>query len=122
MIFMTISVIIFVVAALLLGIYYVNTYADWAKIGAALSGCLVVVFIVLLSCFGVESKTNKALMQAHLEKPTIYTYSQLAEHNELVTKLKVWQGTIFSFYNDVDLQTIDIDNISQKVMIEPKNK
>jgi hypothetical protein len=73
--------------------------------------------MVIVICFGIEAKTNKALMKAHLESPSNFTYSQLAEHNELVTKSKVWQGTIFSFYNDVDLQTIDIDNVSQKVRV-----
>lgn len=57
-------------------------------------------------------------MQSHLEYPVHYTYIQLAEHNEFVIKAKVWQGTIFSFYNDVDLQTIDIDNVSQKVIVK----
>lgn len=89
-----------------------------AKAGAFLSGICLITASVLLAGYGCDAKINKALMQSHLESPTNYTYVQLAEHNELVTKCKVWQGTIFSFYNDVDLQTIDIDNVSQKVIVK----
>lgn len=66
----------------------------------------------------VSANKEIALMRSHIENPTAYTYSQLAEHNERVTEIKFLQGTPFSFYNGVDLQLIDIDSVSQKVIIK----
>lgn len=121
MVFMTIVVIIFTVLTVLFGLYAAKKYSDVAAFTSATTGCIAFGFLVAVLIYGAEAKQNKALMQAHLEKPTNYIYSQFAEHNELVTKAKVWQGTIFSFYNDVDLQTIDIDSISQKVIVDSKD-
>lgn len=119
---MIIAIIVFTVSAVLCILHEANNYSDAALIGGILTGSIAFGLLVGVIVLGVSAKQNKALMKAHLENPTYYTYSQIAEHNELVTKAKVFQGTIFSFYNDVDLQTIDIDNVSQKVIIEPKDK
>lgn len=121
MVFLIIFSVVATVATVLLGIYAEKGTSDGAEVGAWVSGIAAFILVVLLICCGIEAKENKALIQAHLDNPTNYTYSQLAEHNELVTKRKVWQGTIFSFYNDTDLQTIDIDSISQKVIIDSQN-
>lgn len=122
MVFMIILLVVAIVATVLLGIYADKEISDGAEFGAWISGITAFILVVCLVCLGIESKENKALIQAHLDNPANYTYSQLAEHNELITKRKVWQGTIFSFYNDTDLQVIDIDNISQKVIIDSKEK
>ena len=108
MVFMIIALVVAVIAIVVFSIMFVHN-DDFEFLVGIFAATVLAVFL-LLNC--IDAKTNKALMQAHLENPTSYTYSQLAEHNELVTKLRVWQGTIFSFYNDVDLKTIDIDNIS----------
>ena len=122
MVFMIILLVVTIVATVLLGIYAAKESSDGAEFGAWSSGIIAFIIVVCIICLGIEAKENKALIQAHLDNPTNYTYSQLAEHNELVTKKKVWQGTIFSFYNDTDLQVIDIDNISQKVIVDSKDK
>lgn len=116
---MTIGLVVAIIAAVVFGVMYVHNMGCELLV-AVPAGITAVILAVLLPLFCIEAKTNKALMQSHIENPTNYTYSQLAEHNELVTKLGVWHGTIFSFYNDVDLKTIDIDNISQKVIVENK--
>ena len=116
---MTIGLVVAIIATVLFAIMYI--YNEGLELlGAVISGSTAITLAVLLPYCCVEARINKALIQSHLENPTNYTYTQLAEHNELVTKLGVWQGTIFSFYNDVDLQTIDIDSVSQKVVVEPK--
>ena len=117
--FMIIALVVAVIAAVVFGIMFVENYGCEILV-SVMAGFAAIVLAFLLPASCIKAKTNKALMQAHLENPTNYTYSQLAEHNELVAKLRVWHGTIFSFYNDVDLKTIDIDNISQKVMVEGK--
>ena len=122
MVFMIILLVVAIVAAVLLGIYADKEISDGAEFGAWCSGIIAFITVITLICVCIDAKTNKALMQSHLDNPANYTYSQLAEHNEFVTKAKVWQGTIFSFYNDTDLQVIDIDNISQKVIIDSKDK
>lgn len=122
MVFMIILLVVAIVATVLLGIYADKEISDGAEFGAWVSGITAFILVVCLICLGIEAKENKALMQAHLDNPANYTYSQLAEHNELVTKRKVWQGTIFSFYNDADLQVIDIDSVSQKVILDSKDK
>lgn len=122
MVFFIILSVVAIVATVLLGIYADKEISDGAEFGAWMSGITALCIVVCLICLGIEAKENKALIQAHLDNPANYTYSQLAEHNELVTKKKVWQGTIFSFYNDTDLQVIDIDNVSQKVIIDSKEK
>ena len=122
MVFFIILLVVAIVATVLLAIYADKEISDFAACGAWMSGITALIVVVCLVCIGIEAKENKALMQAHLDNPANYTYSQLAEHNELVTKRKVWQGTIFSFYNDTDLQVIDIDNVSQKVIIDSKDK
>ncbi|MEE3413512.1 MAG: hypothetical protein VZQ58_06510 [Bacteroidales bacterium] len=119
---MIILLVVAIVATVLLGIYADKEISDGAEFGAWCSGVIAFVIMVCLICVCIDAKENKALIQAHLDNPTNYTYSQLAEHNEFVTKNKVWQGTIFSFYNDTDLQVIDIDNVSQKVIIDSKDK
>lgn len=124
MVFLTIVIVVAVIAAVLCIVW--NAHEDWcsegAFIGGIISGFIAFMLMVIVILVGVDAKTEKALMQAQLENPANYTYSQLAEHNEKVTKYRVWQGTIFSFYNDVDLQIIDIDNVSQKVIIDSKEK
>ena len=122
MVFMIILLVVAIVATVLLGLYYAKKDSDCAEFGAWVSGITAFILVVTLICVWIDAKTNKALIQAHLDNPTNYTYSQLAEHNEFVTKAKVWQGTIFSFYNDTDLQVIDIDNVGQKVIIDSKEK
>ena len=122
MVFMIIFSIVATVATVLLGIYAEKETSDGAEFGAWCSGITAFILVVTLICVCIDAKTNKALMQSHLDNPANYTYSQLAEHNEFVTKAKVWQGTIFSFYNDTDLQVIDIDNVSQKVIVDSKDK
>ena len=119
MIFMTVGLVVAIIATVLFVIMYI--YNDGLEIfGAVISGVIAITLAVVLPNCYLEARINKALIQSHLENSTNYTYTQLAEHNELVTKLRVWQGTIFSFYNDVDLQTIDINSVSQKVVVEPK--
>ena len=118
MVFMIILLVVAIVAAVL-DIYIDKEISDG---GAGFSVITAFILAVCLICLSIEAKENKALIQAHLDNPTSYTYSQLAEHNELVTKKKVWQGTIFSFYNATDLQVIDIANISQTVIIDSKDK
>lgn len=118
MIFMFILFVIFVITTVLLGVYYYKEYSYNALLLSLMSGVAAVVLLICIIWFGVEAKQNKALIRAHLDNPSNYTYSQLAIHNELITKLRVWHGTIFSFYNDTELQIIDIDNISQKVIID----
>lgn len=124
MVFMTIGLIVTAIVTVLCIIMY--AYASYgftalgAFVGAFVAGLSAIILAVLLPGFWSDARINKALIQSHLENPSNYTYTQLAEHNELVTKLRVWQGTIFSFYNDVDLKTIDIDSVSQKVIVEPK--
>lgn len=119
MIFITIGLIVTVIALIFFGIMTINEYDNgWFAFGGLISTIAVIILAVLLPTFCYEARINKTLIKSHLENPSYYTYAQLAEHNELVTKLKAWQGTIFSFYNDTDLQTIDIDNISAKVDIE----
>lgn len=120
MVFMTITLVVAIIATVVFGVMYVHN-DGYELIGAFAAAVLAISLAVILPVSCVEAKTNKALIQSHIENPTNYTYSQLAEHNELVTKLGVWHGTIFSFYNDVDLKTIDIDNMSQKVMVENTN-
>lgn len=122
MVFFIILSVVAIVATVLLGIYAKKGTSDDAEVGAWVSGITAFILVVCLVCLGIEAKENKALIQARLDNPTNYTYSQLAEHNEFVTKRKVWQGTIFSFYNDTDLQVIDIDNISQKVIMQINDK
>lgn len=121
MIFMTIGLVVAVIATVLFIIMYVNN-EGWEFIGAVMSGITAITLAFLLPYHCIGARINKALIQSHLENPTNYTYTQLAEHNELVTKLGVWQGTIFSFYNDTNLETIDIDSVSQKVVVEPKKE
>ena len=124
MVFMIIEIVMAVIAVVLFGVvnYHKGWRLDWATLGSAISGAIACMLMLILICAGIDAKENKSLMKAHLENPSNFTYSQLAEHNEFVTKSKVWQGTIFSFYNDVELQTIDIDNVSQKVTIDSKEK
>ena len=114
MIFMTILSVVLVALTVL---------AIWAKCDEE-SVFFYVIICALCICFTigfkVDAKKDMAIMRSHIENPTYYTYSQLAEHNEHVAKLKFWQGTIFSFYNGEDLETIDIDSVSQKVVVEPK--
>lgn len=119
---MIIGIVMAVIAAVLCVVwnYHECWFSYWAECVSIISGIIAGMLMLVFIGFWVDAKTNKALMKAHLENPSNFTYSQLAEHNELVTKSKVWQGTIFSFYNDVELQTIDIDNISQKVTIDSK--
>lgn len=121
---MTIGIVVAVIAAVFFGVwnYHKGWRLDWATSGSVISGFIAGMLMLIVICVGIDAKENKALMKAHLENPSNFTYSQLAEHNELVTKSKVWQGTIFSFYNDVELQTIDIDSVSQKVTIDSKEK
>ena len=119
MIFAIIALGVAIIAAVVFGVMYIHN-SGCELIGATVAGTAAILLAVYLPVRCIEAKTNKALMQAHLENPTNYTYSQFAEHNALVTKLRVWHGTIFSFYNDVDLKTIDIDNISHKVIVENK--
>lgn len=118
MVFMVILAVVAFIASVLLGWYAEKECSDFATGGCVLFGLTAVTFLVLLVIFSCDARVNKALMQNYIEKPSNYTYEQLAEHNKFVTKSKVWQGTIFSFYNDVDLQTIDIDSVSQKVIIK----
>lgn len=119
MTFMIILLVVFIVATVL---SLSQGDSESVLLAGIISGIIACALAISIPILAVDTKENKALMQAHLENPANYTYSQLAEHNELVTKAKVWQGTIFSFYNDVDLQTIDIDSVSQKVVIDSKEK
>lgn len=118
MIFSIILSVVTIVAAVVFFVVFVVSAEDWAELLGIVCVVLAAIFVSLGLKFGLDAKKDKALIQAHLENPTNYTYSQLADHNEFVTKAKVWQGTIFSFYNDVDLQTIDIDSVGQKVIIK----
>ena len=124
MVFLIIGIVVTLIASVLCVVW--NSHKDWCSDGAlngsVISGCTAFMLMVIVICVGVGAKTEKALMQAHLENPANYTYSQLAEHNEKVARYRVWQGTIFSFYNDVDLQIIDIDSVSQKVIIDSNEK
>ena len=120
MVFSIIASIVAVIITVLLGFYAVKEYSDIAGLGAFGLGFTSLILIIFLLAYCAEVRENKALIRSHLENPTNYTYSQLAKHNEFVDKAKVWQGTIFSFYNDVDLQSIDINSVSQKVIIESK--
>ena len=123
MVFLIIGIVVAVIAAVLCCVWdYHNGWWSGASIGSAIFGVIAFMLMVIVIHAGLDAKAEKALMQAQLENPSNYTYSQLAEHNEKVAKYRVWQGTIFSFYNDVDLQTIDIDNVSQKVIIDSKEK
>ena len=124
MLFSIIVIVVAVIAAVFCGVwnYHKDSCSEGAFVGSAISGFIALMLMVIVICVGVDAREEKALMKAHLENPTNYTFSQLAEHNEKVTRYRVWQGTIFSFYNDVDLQIIDIDNISQKVIIDSKEK
>ena len=122
MVFLIIVIVVTVIASVLCAVW--NSHKDWcsagAFVGGGISGFMAFMLMVIAISARVDARAEKALMQSHLENPANYTYSQLAEHNEKVAKHRVWQGTIFSFYNDVDLQSIDIDNVSQKVIIDSK--
>ena len=119
MIFMTVGLVVAIIDTVLSVIMYIHD-GGLEIFEAFISGVIAITLAAVLLTCCLEVRINKALIQSHLENPNNYTYTQLAEHNELVTKLRVWQGTIFSFYNDVDLQTIDINSVSQKVVVEPK--
>lgn len=120
MVFSIIAIIVSVVIATLLLVYSLNEGSVLALMVSIVFGYSSVLIAGVMVTKYAESRAYKALIQSHLENPTYYTYSQLAEHNSFVAATKVWQGTIFSFYNDVDLESIDIDSISQKVIIENK--
>lgn len=120
MIFITILLVVAIVATVLLGFYACKTHSDNPIVGSIVTGIVTFTMAITLINGCVKAKVDKALIQSQLENPSQYTYTQLAEHNEKVTKLRVWQGTIFSFYNDVDLSNIDIDSVSQKVIVENK--
>ena len=124
MVFLIIVIAVAVIAAVLCSVwnYHEGWRSDRAICGSFISWCIVMILMTILVCFGIDAKEEKALMQSHLENPTDYTYGQLAEHNEKVAKYRAWQGTIFSFYNDVDLQIIDINSVSQKVIIDSNEK
>lgn len=118
MTFMIIMIIVTMVLAVGFGIVGFSLALEKPIVVSVINTPILVIFILLTTILGLNAKTQKALIQSHLENPANYTYSQLAEHNKFVTEKKVWQGTIFSFYNDIDLQTIDINSVSQKVLIE----
>lgn len=113
---------VFTVFTVLLVLYSINAIDNEAFSCAAVTAFIAIGIAVIAFVFGLDAKANKALINAHINNPTRYTYEQLASHNELVTKLSVWHGTIFSFYNDTNLQTIDIDNVSQKIIVGTKDK
>ena len=116
---MTVGLVVAIIDTVLSVIMYIHD-GGLEIFEAFISGVIAITLAAVLLTHCLEARINKALIQSHLKNPNNYTYTQLAEHNELVTKLRVWQGTIFSFYNDVDLQTIDINSVSQKVVVEPK--
>lgn len=118
MVFMIILTVIAAIVAVGLIWYALENDVAAALPGGLISLAVAITLAICTPVFWNEAKVNKALIQAHLENPTNYTYTQLAEHNEFVTKLGVWHGTIFSFYNDIDLKTIDIDSVSQKVLVK----
>ena len=117
MIFMTILLVVATIATVLLGFYSCKTGSDNSILWSIVMGFDVISLAFWLAYNCSKAKVDKALIQSQLENPSQYTYTQLVEHNEKVTKYRVWQGTIFSFYNDVDLSNIDIDSVSQKVMV-----
>ena len=115
-----IFMVIFSFITIVLLVLSIRLECDESYIALSTILCAVVIFLTIF--FKVNAKKDMAIMRSHLENPTYYTYSQLAEHNEHVAELKFWQGTIFSFYNGEDLQAIDIDSVSNKVVVEPKMK
>lgn len=118
MVFGIIGSIVAVIATILFAFYYVKKDSCDALVGAFVSGVISICAIGLLFGCLADAKQNKAFIQSIHDNPTNYTYSQIAEYNEFATKSRVWQGTIFSFYNDTDLHTINIDSVSQKVIVE----
>ena len=123
MVFSIIVIVVAVIAAVLcVWNYHKDLCSEGALAGSIISGFIAFMLMAIVITVGLDAKFEEALMKADLENPDNYTYSQLAKHNEKVAKCRVWQGTIFSFYNDVDLQIIDIDNVSQKVIIDSKEK
>ena len=119
MIFFIILLVVAIAATVLFGTLWDNDKLDDST-GEFLVAVFFFFFLAIAGALiglGITAHTNKTKYQSHLENPTQYTYEQLAEHNEEVTEHRAWQGTIFSFYNGVDLSNVDIDNVSHKVIV-----
>lgn len=123
MIFCIILLVVAIAATVLFGVSATKTYGDTKECLSFFAWVMLIIAATLsifLSFECSKSHVNKTKYQSHLENPTQYTYEQLAEHNEEVTGHRAWQGTIFSFYNGVDLSNVDIDNVSHKVIVGDK--
>ena len=120
MIFFIILLAVAIAATVLFGVSATKKYGDTKECLSFFAWVTFIVAAALSIFLAAEcsiAHTNKTKYQSHLENPTQYTYEQLAEHNEEVTKHRAWQGTIFSFYNGVDLSNVDIDNVSHKAIV-----
>ena len=79
-------------------------------------GIGITVLVMIVSSFNRRTFINK--YNFCKVNPQCVTYIQLADINKEIIDINAYKGTIFSFYNDKDFELFDIDNVSNKVIIQ----
>ena len=64
----------------------------------------------------VGRKANISSYYEAKQHPEYFSNTQRIEDNEVIAKIKAYQGTIFSFYNDIDFEYFEIED-GNKVII-----
>lgn len=79
-------------------------------------GFLLLLATIVFSILMVSRKANISSYYEAKEFPEYFSNAQRINDNEIIAKIKAYQGTIFSFYNGIDFEYFEIED-GNKIII-----
>lgn len=80
---------------------------------------LVVCLALIITWFFVGlgyRRNNIVSYNEHKQNPQYFTNEDFKEDNKVISRIKAFQGTIFSFYNGVNFEYFDIED-GEKIIV-----
>jgi len=74
--------------------------------------------IVIFSLLMVSRKVNIASYYEAKQHPEYFSNDERVKDNAVIANIKAYQGTIFSFYNDIDFEYFEIEDGSKIIINE----
>jgi len=83
-----------------------------------LTGIPLLIVVVVFSLLMIQRNTNISSYYEAKKHPEYFSNTERINDNSVIAKIKAHQGTIFSFYNDIDFEYFEIEDGSKVIVNE----